>query len=340
MPHRIKHLVRHLTHLNTAALEETLSQCAAESGRSKAALLADIALCALRYGSGFRDYSLFRFFELSHAQRATYVTRGVNEQLNAALNDRAAALLFDDKAQFYARYFDLLRRRWLLLEGCTLPQFARFADGLSRIVLKPRCGCCGSGIALLDTSAFPSVQALYERVMTSGAGLAEEAVVQHPKMAGLFPGSVNTIRVGTLRCGDAVHLLYTYLRMGNGTAPVDNLNAGGLCAPVDTKTGIVTHAGSDKAGSLYPYHPRTGCLIPGFQIPFWQEISQLCTAAALRAEGMRYIGWDAAVTADGPLLIEGNNLPGFDILQLPAHLPPDRTGMLPRFRELLPELSL
>ena len=49
------------------------------------------------------------------------------------------------------------------------------------------------------------------------------------------------------------------------------------------------------------------------------------------------MGWDVAVSGDGPQLIEGNHFPGHDILQLPPHVP-DRVGMLPRFREFLPEL--
>ena len=340
MSHRIPHLYHHLTHLNVPALRESLSQCAEESGKRKLPLLADMSRCAVRYGAGFRDYALFRFYELSPAQRATYVTRGINEKLNAALNDKAHCRIFDDKALFYARYFDLLRRRWLKLEDCTLSRFSGFMNGLSQIVLKPRKGSCGTGIRLLRATDFSSIREMYHFVQDSGAELAEEAVVQHPVMAKLFSGSVNTIRVGTLRAGDTVHLLYAFLRMGNSGEPVDNLNAGGLFAPVDIQTGIVTHPGCDKAHGVYCAHPKSGCPIPGFQIPCWKEIRSLCTLAALRSEGMRYVGWDVAVTEDGPLLIEGNNLPGFDILQLPAHLPADKTGILPRFRELLPELNL
>lgn len=49
-----------------------------------------------------------------------------------------------------------------------------------------------------------------------------------------------------------------------------------------------------------------------------------------------YIGWDIAVSETGPQLIEGNEFPGHDILQMPPHVP-DKIGMLPRFRQFLPE---
>ena len=30
---------------------------------------------------------------------------------------------------------------------------------------------------------------------------------------------------------------------------------------------------------------------------------------------LRYVGWDVAITPDGPVLVEGNDLPGYDMCQ-------------------------
>lgn len=43
---------------------------------------------------------------------------------------------------------------------------------------------------------------------------------------------------------------------------------------------------------------------------------------------------ERAITPNGPVFVEGNNLPGYDILQMPPHTP-DKVGMLPRFREFV-----
>ena len=55
------------------------------------------------------------------------------------------------------------------------------------------------------------------------------------------------------------------------------------------------------------HHPVTGVKIIGFKIPFWQESLQMAKDAALHNKKNRSIGWDIAVTNDGPVLIEGNS---------------------------------
>lgn len=58
-------------------------------------------------------------------------------------------------------------------------------------------------------------------------------------------------------------------------------------------------------------HPDTGATIPGAEIPFWPDALALAQLAH-RAAFSRFVflGWDVALTADGPLLIEANAGPG------------------------------
>jgi len=54
-------------------------------------------------------------------------------------------------------------------------------------------------------------------------------------------------------------------------------------------------------------HPVTGEAITGFAIPYWKEVVELAKNAALCTPENRSVGWDIAVTAEGPELIEGNH---------------------------------
>jgi len=53
-------------------------------------------------------------------------------------------------------------------------------------------------------------------------------------------------------------------------------------------------------------HPETGVTFSGFQLPFWAEVCALARRAARAFLPIRTIGWDFAMTAGGPCLIEGN----------------------------------
>ena len=164
-------------------------------------------------------------------------------------------------------------------------------------------------------------------------------MVQHPAMAKIYPGSVNTIRVYTVRPEDGEpHVIYACIRMGNSDRPVDNINAGGMYAVVDLETGKIAGPACDKEFHVYERHPRSGTELPGYQIPMWDKVMDLCHAAAAKIPGMGYVGWDVAITEDGPLFIEANNLPGHDAFpQMPSQAP-DHIGFKPQFEKYLGKL--
>jgi hypothetical protein len=90
----------------------------------------------------------------------------------------------------------------------------------------------------------------------------------------------------------------------------------------------------DKSASYLEVHPKTGVTIRGFEIPLYKEAVDLCLEAALVEPRVGYVGWDVAITPDGPALVEGNLIPGYDMPQN-AVFHPDGCGMLPAFEKAL-----
>ena len=66
----------------------------------------------------------------------------------------------------------------------------------------------------------------------------------------------------------------------------------------------------------------------------FNDAVNLCLEAAQIKPGLAYIGWDVAITPNGPVLIEGNILPGYDMVQN-AKFHPDGKGLLPTVEAIL-----
>lgn len=71
----------------------------------------------------------------------------------------------------------------------------------------------------------------------------------------------------------------------------------------------------DKTVTYYDVHPNNKTVFKGFKVPYFEEAAQMCKEAALVEPNMRYVGWDVGITPNGPVFVEGNNLPGYDMCQ-------------------------
>ena len=167
---------------------------------------------------------------------------------------------------------------------------------------------CGKGIEKIKVKGNTNLKNLYQKLIENKQVLVEEYVLQHSKMNELFPYSVNTLRI------------------------VDNFNHGGMYSVVNEK-GIIEKPAIDKNGVIYTEHPVTKTEIVGFQIPYFKEAIAMVKEAAKVVPEVGLVGFDIA--EKGPVMIEGNQLPGYDIYQSKIHLNSDGTGMKPLFDQVI-----
>jgi hypothetical protein len=62
-------------------------------------------------------------------------------------------------------------------------------------------------------------------------------------------------------------------------------------------------------------HPTTGAQIEGTRLPFWEELRSLAIRAHEAFADRVIVGWDIAIDADGPIVVEGNGSPDVDLMQ-------------------------
>jgi hypothetical protein len=103
-----------------------------------------------------------------------------------------------------------------------------------------------------------------------------------------------------------------------GNHVVDNFHAGGIAAAINLETGLLgpaSNLGADASLGWLDTHPNSGAAIRGRPVPDWVQLAPFVERAHQVFSERVLIGWDVAVTAQGPMLVEANGSPDLDIMQ-------------------------
>ena len=292
----------------------TAKKVAALTGSSFLYHWIDSLYCIIRYGCSPLQYYEGGFFKLRSFDRDEAYTKKRIRKVVARYNDRNYNYLLKDKAEFNKHFADFIKRDWIDCKTATASEIETFVKKMGQCLIKPTGGSKGRGI-----------QKLHEEdvnTLSQYAGkdyIIEEIINQHPMMC-FNNKSVNTLRMMTIM--DAlgeVHLIKAALRCGTGDSLVDNFCAGGVIYPIDLRFGRINSPGlTNSLGQQIYVHPGSEIYMLGKEIPFWQQAVEFVKEVAKRIPQMRFVGWDIAITNDGPILIEGNKSPGviFDSLNM------------------------
>jgi len=275
-----------------------------------------IAICRARFADP-QDVALFRIEEA--AQLDAYLRRFEDAALNKRINPLGwtPRCALADKARFYDRCREAglphPRMVAILARGRLTPH----ADPAGEELLaKPADGEGGKGVVMLGrfADAEELEAALPPHVRTApGATVIQPRVPTHPALADLGLGALPTVRVVTIldEAGAPEVVSATFRFASDPAALVDNMKAGGLISPVDLEAGTLGLACLGYGGGDHAVHPVTGGAIVGRPLPDWPAVKALAVRAHAGAfADYALIGWDIAMTPEGPLLIEGNGKPG------------------------------
>lgn len=176
----------------------------------------------------------------------------------------------------------------------------------SNYFIKEIDGECASFIKKIrDFNHFSQIKSS----ISKGNYVLQKGLTQNFEMAQLYPEAINTLRIVTINNNDHIQVLSVLLRIGTKeTGNVDNWAKGGIAIGVE-KNGFLKKYGFYKPsyGTKTSIHPDTNVVFEKFQIPNYQEALDLACKAHEKFYGIHSIGWDIALTTDGPMIIEGND---------------------------------
>lgn len=149
----------------------------------------------------------------------------------------------------------------------------------------------------------------------------EHRIIQHQDYALFYPKSVNTLRIYTVRDvrTGKIQFLPSIFRVGDRGNNVDNWARGGLIIRLfeDGSLGKYGYY-RPKYGTKTDRHPETGVIFEGKRLPWVEESFELVKKMHSYLYGIHSIGWDVAVTENGPLIIEANDNWEISATQIPS----------------------
>lgn len=316
-------------------------------------------------GVSAKDYYLQSLweFDLSKQNRREYLGGFGSYEWQTAKNIKGYTALMDDKF-----LFDVILRTAGLRTSTTLAIYSKeafyshcltltniaafkkwFISNGENVFIKPLRGINGKGTLSIG-QRLPNTQSLWETLpekqpisldeiskhISDRSG--DEFIIQQrltPSYeTALFSQNVlQTLRVMTLHDTRGTKIVAAALKIGSGKSPVDNLLYGkNMIAAVNLDNGELGAAveAIDGEPVWHASHPISNAPIEGTKLKNISEIKTLVLRAAEIFPWFKTVGWDVALTVDGPIILEGNYWANILLIQI-AH----KKGLLswPEYRD-------
>ena len=337
------------------------STAARNSGCSPLRIAPGVIKARLRYGIGPRFHSLYDLARVPEHEWSEFV---IDERLKKQLrqvNPPEARVIVGDKLAFFRhcrrhaiQTIDILAtldgldpddalngldlNRWyILLRDAPDRLFFKLVDGTwgidAFVAERQPSGnwrFCDKEGSLRELHAFSMA-----RLEGRRGWIIQPAVSNHRDLTEILsPTALGTVRAITWLQGDRVEVLKCVLRIPTGSNQADNFAhgaSGNLVAPIAPSTGKLGMARASRS-KVWPdmmdvdRHIDSNRVITGHPLPYWSELIELVCRAQRSLPDLKTLGWDVAITDDGPVIVEANSTYDVDLVQV-AHRQGLRTAL-------------
>ena len=292
-----------------------LKRISKKEGISYIKMIFDTGYCVFRYGFCLSDYLNYKLYNKNKKERKKYVSTTTENKFYVTVSPSAYKKRYTVKPNFLADFKEYTKRDFIVPKEGNYEEFLKFLDNHEVFMSKPYDGLGGADVKKEYVKDIKDKKEYFENAIQNRIFL-EELVKQHPDMNKLCSKSVNTMRIMTFNDNGNPRIIWMGLRVGNGINSIDNFHAQGMVVNVDMETGKLVGNAFDKNLDEYTEHPLTHVKFDGFQIPYFEEAKQMVLKASLESDKILVVGWDVAISENGPVIIEGNRRPGLDIVQV------------------------
>ena len=198
----------------------------------------------------------------------------------------------------------------------------------TEVAIKPAQGSQGGGILILKKNSAGAWQRGSGKIMDAAAihnhlaniifglysnGRSDRAIIEyclhsHSFFTNIFPEGVADLRIIMYKDRPVMAMLRLPTQQSDGKA---NLHQGALGVGIELSTGCLKEG--FHINRYLSHHPDTDVSFVGQEIPYWQEILDICGRTS-QAVPLKYLGIDIVIDEEqGPLVLEINARPGLAI---------------------------
>lgn len=145
------------------------------------------------------------------------------------------------------------------------------------------------------------------------------ACTSHPEIQIINNSALNTTRIVTILYGSEPVYLTGFQSFATNNETTDSWGKGSIYVGIDVQNNSLKKHGYFHPGvgakSIVDKHPDSGIVFEGYKISLLRDAVYLCIKAHKIFYFNFVIGWDVAITDNGPVILEANENPGMHAVQ-------------------------
>lgn len=229
------------------------------------------------------------------------------------INPKEVHELLDNKINIYKRCKNFIKRDFIEINN-NKEECLEFIKNHDKFVGKRNYGSGGDCFNIYENKG-KDPQKLYNQILKNKNKILEGFIKQHDDINKIHKYSVNTIRIHTANNGREVKIfLKPKMRIGCNKSILDNHAPDGssyrLILNDDGTVEKAAYIDTNMMMKKITRHHNSKVNFFEIKIPYIKETKELVKKAALLFPEIGLIGWDVAITNEGPVIVEGNIMTG------------------------------